>query len=84
MVVTFSRTKDEPLYNFKYGIVQIYIEDYRKYEIIDTKRGKMLKVQQKKKNEYDLVLARNYEITFTSEYFYIPMKYVMDIRPGEL
>ena len=76
------RTKNDPLHNFKYGIPVYYIEDWRKHEIIDTKRGKMLKVQQKNKNEHDLVLARAFEITYTSEWIYIPMKYIMEIKEG--
>lgn len=83
MTVTFSRTKDDPLYNFKYGPLILDIEDWRKYEIIDTKRGKMLKLQQRVKNGHDVTLARAFEITFTSEWIYIPMKYVMEIKSGE-
>ena len=42
----------------------------------------MLKIQQKNKNWHDLVLARAFEITFTSEWVYIPMKYIMEIKEG--
>ena len=82
MLVVFSRTKNDPLQNFKYGIPICYVEDWRKYEIIDTKRGKMLKIQQKNKNWHDPVLKRVFETTFTSEWIYIPMKYIMEIKEG--
>ena len=82
MLVVFSRTKDDPLHNLKYGIPVCYVEDWREHEIIDTKRGKMLKIKQKSRNEYNSAFTRAFEITYTSEWIYIPMKYIMEIKEG--
>jgi ribosomal protein S8 len=77
--VTFLKTKDDPLYNFKHGVVSLLVESCEK---VSTKRGEMLKVPLLKKNKRDEVLTKAYEISYTSEYMYIPMKYVMSIKEG--
>ena len=77
--VTFLKTKDDPLYNFKYGELSIFIRDYEK---VTTRKGDMLKVPIQIKNGRDEVLAKAYEVSYTSEYMYIPLKYVMSIKEG--
>ena len=77
--VTFLRTKDDPLDNFKYGEFSIFIKDYEK---VTTRKGDMLKVPIQIKNGRDEVLAKAYEVSYTSEYMYIPLKYIMSIKEG--
>lgn len=82
MIVTFSRTKDDSLYNTKYGPVELTTEEPCLHEIIETKRGRMLKIEISNKNAYDFVLAKAFGVSFTSEWMYIPMKYVKSIKEG--
>jgi hypothetical protein len=77
--VTFLRTKDDPLYNFKYGVVSILINGY---ERVTTRKGEMLKVPMQVKNGRDEALVKAYEVSYTSEYMYIPVKYIMSIKEG--
>lgn len=77
--VTSLRTKDDPLYNSKYGIVSILVKSYEK---VTTRKGKMLKVPIQIKNGRDEALVKAYEVSYTSEYMYIPLKYIMSIKEG--
>lgn len=80
MQVTFLRTKDDPLFNFKSGPFTLVFKEPCEHEIKELKTGKYLKV--KSKNTEDILLAKHFEVMFTPEYLYIPMKYIMSIKEG--
>ena len=82
MQVTFLRTKDDPLFNFKNGPFTLVFKEPCKHEIKELKTGKYLKVELENKNTEDLLLVRHFEVMFSSKYLYIPMKYVMSIKEG--
>ena len=82
MQVTFLRTKDDPLFNFKSGPFTLVFKEPCKHEIKELKTGKYLKVELKNKNTRDVLLVRHFEVMFSSKYLYIPMKYIMSIKEG--
>lgn len=82
MQVTFLRTKDDPLFNFKSGPFTLVFKEPCEHEIKELKTGKYLKIELKNKNTRDVLLVRHFEVMFSSKYLYIPMKYVMSIKEG--
>lgn len=80
MLIELSQTKNDPPYLFRDGIVYVIVSD--EYQIIDTKRGKALKVKLNKRNAYDPIYTKNFEVSFTSEFMYIPMKYIISFKEG--
>ena len=82
MQITFLRTKDDPLFNFNEGLASLIINEPCEYEIKELKSKKYLKIKLSKKNTRDQILVNLFEAMFTSEYLYIPMKYIMSIKEG--
>lgn len=75
MRIEFLKTKNEVL-DFPVSLII-----YSNYEIVNTNMGKFLKIPlDKDRNKRSDVLSRLFEISFTSEWMYIPMKYIKEIQ----
>ena len=72
MTVSFSRIIDSRLVT-----MDLEFKTHPNTTYIQTNRGRMLKIKVK---ECLPILHRLFEVSHTSEYMYIPMKYVKEIK----